>query len=109
METRQATFLGENMRIKSVRIQNYRSCLDDKVDLDDLTILVGANGAGKSTILRALDLFYSPSPVITSDDFFGRDTSREIVISVSYTALSDTALERFAKYVHNNELTVAWL
>ena len=107
METRQATFLGENMRIKSVRIQNYRSCLDDKVDLDDLTILVGANGAGKSTILRALDLFYSPSPVITSDDFFGRDTSREIVISVSYTALSDTALERFAKYVHNNELTVA--
>jgi putative ATP-dependent endonuclease of the OLD family len=94
------------MRIKSVRIENYRSIFSETLTFDDLTILVGANGAGKSTFLRAIDQFYSSSPTITADEFFAGDLSKEIVISLTFTDLGDTAKERFAKYVSSDDLVV---
>ena len=94
------------MRIKTVHVENYRCVLDQTFELTDLTILVGANGAGKSTFLRAIDLFYSPSPTISADDFFGGDLSKSIVIGLTYDKLTDKAKERFAKYLQEDELTV---
>jgi predicted ATP-dependent endonuclease of OLD family len=43
--------------IKKAVIHNYRSCLKTEVDLHpELTVLIGANGVGKTNILRALEL-----------------------------------------------------
>lgn len=94
------------MRIKSVHIENYHCILNQTLVLDNLTILVGANGAGKSTFLRAIDLFYSPSPTVTADDFYSGDLSKKVVISLTYADMSDKAKERFAKYLRDDELTV---
>ncbi len=94
------------MLIKSVHIENYRCILETTVDFDDLTIMVGANGAGKSTILRAIDQFLSSNPSITEDDFYAGDSTREIIISLIFTSLSEGANERFKKYLHQDELTV---
>ena len=41
-------------RINRVTIRNYRSLKDVTVELDDLTVLVGANASGKSNFLDAL-------------------------------------------------------
>lgn len=41
-------------RIKSLTVRNYRSLGEVKVELDDLTILIGANGSGKSSFLDVL-------------------------------------------------------
>ena len=38
-------------KIKSIKVRNYRSLGDVNVDLSDLTVLVGANGTGKSNFL----------------------------------------------------------
>jgi len=46
------------MRIKSIKIHNFRSIKDAKFDLYDYTLLVGANNAGKSNTLTALRKFY---------------------------------------------------
>jgi len=94
------------MRIKSAHVENYRCILNQTLELDNLTILVGANGSGKSTFLRAIDLFYSSSPIITADDFFAGDLSKQIVISIIYADMSDRAKERFTKYLRDDELTV---
>lgn len=94
------------MRIKSVHIENYRCVLSQTFDLNDLTILVGANGAGKSTFLRAIDLFYAASPVVTADDFFAGDLTKSIVISLTFKGLTEKAKERFVKYLRDDELTV---
>lgn len=46
------------MKIKSVKIKNFRGYKDEtKIDFDDLTVFVGKNDIGKSTILEALDIF----------------------------------------------------
>ena len=46
------------MRIKSLKIHNFRSIGDASFSLYDYSILVGANNTGKTNILTALRIFY---------------------------------------------------
>ncbi|PVE17449.1 ATP-dependent endonuclease [Arthrobacter sp. Bz4] len=48
------------MRIKQVHIENFRSLKDVTIDFDNVTTFIGPNGVGKSTVLRALEWFFSP-------------------------------------------------
>ena len=57
------------MIIESVRIKNFRSIEDETLSCDRLAALVGANGSGKSSFLRGLELFYAAAPKIGIDDF----------------------------------------
>lgn len=48
------------MKIDSVKIKNFRSYKDEvTVDFENLTVFVGKNDSGKSTILEALDIFFN--------------------------------------------------
>lgn len=94
------------MVIEKVHIKNYRSILDEVINCDNLTVLVGANGTGKSSFLHALDLFYSPSPKIDSEDFYNEDTDSEIVVTITFKDLSTEATEFFSSYLQDNKLTV---
>ena len=94
------------MIIESIHVQNFRSIKGATLDCENLTVLVGANGSGKSAFLRALELFYSESPKIDIEDYYNKDTSKEIVIAITFKNLSDEAKELFNKYLQNNKLTV---
>ncbi|MFO0590901.1 MAG: AAA family ATPase [Polyangiaceae bacterium] len=45
-----------NTRIQEIRLQNFRAFEDARLTLADLTFLVGRNGAGKSSLLDAIEL-----------------------------------------------------
>lgn len=62
----------EIVQITSVRIQNYRSIVDEQFKSSRLNLLVGLNDAGKSNVLRALDLFFN-GPAAASPFVFNRD------------------------------------
>ncbi|MHA1246655.1 MAG: ATP-dependent nuclease [Candidatus Thorarchaeota archaeon] len=94
------------MRLSSVRVQNYRSIKDETLRLDTMTILVGPNGSGKSSFLRAIDLFYSSSPKYSEEDFYNRNTSEPIKITLTYSDLDEWERERYKLYVRNDELCV---
>ncbi len=48
------------MKIKTVTIENFRGYKNStKIDFNDLTVLIGKNDSGKSTILEALDIFFN--------------------------------------------------
>lgn len=47
------------MRATEVRIHNFRSIHDATVQLEPLSLIAGANNAGKSNIIDAIRLFYS--------------------------------------------------
>ena len=91
------------MRIKSMRVENFRSVRSAALKLDGLTALVGANGAGKSTFLHAL-LVFQDKQKVDAEDFYNRDTARDIEIAVTFTGLSEAAKKKFAKYTQNGEL-----
>lgn len=102
------------MRIKSIHISNLRAIADATVQLDDYTCFVGANGAGKSTVLFALNVFFrevdGQGNAITSlsaEDFHKRDTSKPVEITVWFDQLSAEAKEDFKEYVRQNVLVVS--
>lgn len=47
------------MRATQVQIHNVRSINDATIDLQDLSLLAGANNAGKSNVIDAIRLFYA--------------------------------------------------
>lgn len=94
------------MLVESVHVKNFRSILDETLLCDDLTALVGRNGCGKSTFLRALELFYTLAPRIDCEDFYDRDSSQPITIAIKFCNLSEKAKEKFSRYLQANTLTV---
>ena len=95
------------MRIRQVAVKNFRSIRDATLDLDSLTVLVGRNGAGKSSFLSALELFYDPQPQLTEDDFHAGDLSDEMEIAVTFDNLNPEEQELFTAYIDGDTLTVA--
>ena len=69
------------MIIKTLHVKNFRSILDQCIDCDNLTVIVGRNGAGKSSFLKALDLFYNPKSTVTAEDFYAENSGQECKIS----------------------------
>lgn len=94
------------MIIRTVHVRNFRCIKDEALDCERLTILVGANGSGKSTFLKALDLFYTPNAKYSEEDFYDRDTSEPIVITVTFTDLTERERQVFASYMEGETLTV---
>jgi predicted ATP-dependent endonuclease of OLD family len=48
------------MKLISIKLKNFRSYKEETtIDLDDLTVFVGKNDIGKSTVLEALDIFFN--------------------------------------------------
>ena len=56
------------MKITSVRIKNFRAYCDETVvKIEDLTVLIGKNDAGKSTVLDMLDIFFNDGKIDKND------------------------------------------
>lgn len=57
------------MRLKEFKIKNFRGYKDEvSVSFDNLTIFVGRNDIGKSTILEAMDIFFNDKNAINPID-----------------------------------------
>ena len=94
------------MILKSIKVKNFRSIRDETLDCEDLTVLVGANGSGKSSFLHAIDLFQSRTPGVTEEDYHNRQTENNIEITSTFRNLSSQARETYSDYVLDGKLTV---
>ena len=94
------------MIIKSLRVKWFRSIVDEVIECDQLTALLGSNGAGKSSFLRALDLFYAPTPRYSIDDFYAGDTCKDIRIEVTFTVLTEKEKSHFSTYLEQENLKI---
>ena len=102
------------MKIKSIRIENFRSFIDQEFNLNRYSCFVGPNGAGKSTVLCALNVFFKEQDSSATDtsklcdeDYFARKTDKPIRITVTFDDLSEKAKMELADYVRQNELIVS--
>ena len=65
------------MRIRRLKLVNFRSVAEGEVDFPGHTVIIGGNSVGKSTLCEALDLLLGPdrlsrSSPIDEHDFFER-------------------------------------
>lgn len=94
------------MIIESIRVKNFRCIKDATLHCESLTALVGSNSSGKSSFLKALDMFYTPSTKYSEEDFYNGDTSEPIIIQVTFTKLTEEEKELFKPYLDGETLTV---
>ncbi len=94
------------MQLERARIKNFRSLKNVEVAFGAHTALIGGNGAGKSSILRAVEKFYSTSRSCDADDYFARDQSQPIEIELTFHQLSDEEAKNFEERVRDGKLIV---
>lgn len=94
------------MIIERIGISHYRALKDVDIQCDNLVAILGRNGAGKSSILYALDTFYNVSAQVNEFDYFDKDTSSEIKIRVTYGNLREDENTEFSHYLSEGKLIV---
>ena len=102
------------MKVQSIRIENFRSIIDETIYFDDYTCLVGPNGVGKSTVLTALNLFFrefsdtkTDLRVLNEEDFHCKQVDEPVCITVTFTSLCEDAQIDFKDYVRQEKLIVS--
>lgn len=87
------------MKIESVKIKNFRSYKGETViGFDDLTVFVGRNDIGKSTILEALDIFFNDGNGVIKIDKTdlniqaSRSGDDQTIISVCFSELPESII-----------------
>ncbi len=77
------------MKIKQLILENFRNFQNRSVvELDNLTVIVGRNDLGKSTILEALDIFINEGDAVVKvdkDDACKRSSSDEFSLGVVFS------------------------
>lgn len=101
------------MRLREIRIQNFRSFEDETVVLGDYVCLVGPNGTGKSAVLTALNVFFRNTTAtstdvtsLTEEDFHLRNTDDPVRITLTFGDLPDEARKDLGYYVRHDQLVV---
>jgi putative ATP-dependent endonuclease of OLD family len=85
------------MKLRQATIHGFR-CFDDvEVDLDDLTILLGSNSTGKSSLLKGLQFFFEGGPLST-DDVFAGSRDGQVSVELTFVDLSAGDREAFGPY-----------
>ncbi|MDD2979687.1 MAG: retron Eco8 family effector endonuclease [Hespellia sp.] len=75
------------MAIKYIEIEGFRSIRNERWTMNDVVLLIGKNGSGKSNILDALDYFYKNMIFEQEDDsIFDRNNrfNNEVRIQIVY-------------------------
>jgi hypothetical protein len=86
------------MIISRVETRNFRCLRETRVDCERLTELIGANGTGKSSVIRAIEFFFGQLDV---DDLDCHNGERGLTIEVSLTfcGLPDSLTEAAKVYL----------
>lgn len=94
------------MKCTELRVQNFRSIVDSGlIPIPRLLALVGANNAGKSNILRAVDVFLTPGAGGVTESAF-HDKSKPVLIEVTFDSLSAEEQREFRQYLFQGQLVL---
>jgi len=92
------------MKIKRVKIHNWRSIKDIDISFQDLMVFIGQNNHGKSNILSALLFFFGQNTCSDLDFNLG---SSDLYVEVSFSEIDKHDKSQFSKYLTTeNDFTV---
>lgn len=94
------------MRIKQVRIHNYRSIGHLDLQCQPLMVLLGPNNHGKSNILGAIEFALSSSKKPSAEDFFAFRSADDnaLWVELELDELIEQERKTFEKYVSATEI-----
>lgn len=85
-----------NILLKTIRIAGFRGIENLELNLSLTTILTGMNNAGKTTVLKALQIALGNRQFISQDDFFitGDTISSEIIIDAKFIPIDEDGVQQ---------------
>lgn len=86
------------MRLASLRVQNFRCLKGVEVDLRPVTPLIGANGSGKSSVLRALQFFFGEYQ-LSAEDVRGRQPDIDVRVGVTFDDLPEDIADELSPWM----------
>ncbi|MDD9809094.1 MAG: AAA family ATPase, partial [Thaumarchaeota archaeon] len=89
------------MRLERVHISNFRSLRDVTVAFGSLTILIGANSSGKTSVLEALRLFGAEGAAVGREDFFSEEP-----VKITLTLDPGKGHDIPTEFLHNGRVVV---
>jgi len=92
------------MRLARIHILNFRCLSELQLDIDDVTVLVGANSTGKSTALHALRWLFEGGP-LDLEDLAGFQADATASVGATFTDFTDADREALGSYVLGEEAT----
>lgn len=97
------------MRLGEVKVQGFRCLEDITLAFDELTILLGSNSTGKSSLLKALKFFFDDD-ALAAEDVFGREGDGSVLVQATFLDLAPADREAFGPYAHGQQmvLTRSW-
>lgn len=84
------------MKIRSLKIHNWRSIKEVNIEFEDLMIFIGQNNHGKSNILSAI-LFFFGELKLNPLDFHIHET--ELFVEITFENLNDSEKQLFREYL----------
>src|SRR5438552_11953029 len=91
------------MKLTHLHIRNFRSCREVYLEIESMHALVGANNAGKSAVLRALDFLFNPSTkLLNEESFWNKDTNLEIRVEAIFSDLTNKEKEALGAYLNTD-------
>lgn len=94
--------MGCAVNITRLKIHNFRSILEQEIFVQKFSLFIGANNAGKSTIMNAIRLFYGDFNWSIEDFPKTGAHDEEVWIEIEFN-LSDIEWESLADNYKNNE------
>ncbi len=94
------------MKIANIHIENFRCLYNIDIPFENLTALVGRNGTGKSSVLKAIDAFFDINYLASEEDYCDRSTDNPIEITITFKDFTPKEAELFGSYIDNEQLKV---
>lgn len=87
-----------------VQITNFRCLRELTLAFDDVTVLVGANGTGKSSVLHALAWFFEGWS-LGEEDISGHQAGEQVTVGATVTDFDNADRDALGSYVVGDEAT----
>lgn len=81
------------MKLKKFTIRNFKGIKELTIDVENISIIIGPNNCGKSTILQALKQFGSKDLQLSRHFYHNHDTSQPISFHATFTDLTEEEIE----------------
>ena len=71
-----------------------------------MTALVGANGSGKSSFIKAIELFQNKNSDIKKEDYHNENTDTEMIVTLVFKDIFKHLRERLIDYIIDEKITI---